>query len=50
MRIHQRSYGPKIEVFGWLDHEIIDPLGDLEKRKGEKENRFKVITFGWTNA
>ena len=44
LRKPQCSCGPKIEVFGWLDCEIIDALGDLcrlglEKEGGEKNNR-----------
>ena len=30
---HQRNCGQKIEVFGWIDCEIIDALVDLEKRR-----------------
>ena len=51
LRTHQHNCGPKIEVFGWLDCEIIDALGylwilGLEKDWKVKEISFKAITKG----
>ena len=36
--------GPEIEVFGWLDYELIDALGDLCRLGLEKEGKVKEIS------